>query len=256
VGNSIDYGMWVYDPRVGRFMSVDPLTKKYPFLTPYQYASNRPIDGVDLDGLEWNSQSTFVYKVTPVLKKDNVYTVPPPREPDVLMVDVYGRGVIGKQSDVKAEVNAAWAENFERVGDNVKSGFGGSIGYLANGPRGAAIGAAADQIMLSFGGFPGETNLSPRYEPPYESNLTGLAKNRFLFARQFYEQAGYAPERALDHVSGIDLSKPVFDKLYSKGTVLEQWRRVNEKTGELFLATIILYLVRTQRSLVSTLREE
>lgn len=34
-------------------MSVDPLTKKYPELTPYQFASNRPIDGIDQDGLEW-----------------------------------------------------------------------------------------------------------------------------------------------------------------------------------------------------------
>jgi hypothetical protein len=34
-------------------MSVDPLQTKYPWFTPYQYASNRPIDGVDRDGLEW-----------------------------------------------------------------------------------------------------------------------------------------------------------------------------------------------------------
>jgi hypothetical protein len=32
---------------------VDPLQKKYPQLTPYQFASNRPIDGVDLDGREY-----------------------------------------------------------------------------------------------------------------------------------------------------------------------------------------------------------
>ena len=38
-----------------RFLSVDPLTKKYPELTPYQFASNRPIDGIDLDGLEWQN---------------------------------------------------------------------------------------------------------------------------------------------------------------------------------------------------------
>jgi hypothetical protein len=34
-------------------LSVDPLTKSYPMLTPYQFASNRPINGIDLDGLEW-----------------------------------------------------------------------------------------------------------------------------------------------------------------------------------------------------------
>ncbi len=33
-------------------MSVDPLSPKYPELTPYQFASNRPIDGIDLDSKE------------------------------------------------------------------------------------------------------------------------------------------------------------------------------------------------------------
>jgi hypothetical protein len=32
---------------------VDPIAKDYPELTPYQFASNRPIDGIDQDGLEW-----------------------------------------------------------------------------------------------------------------------------------------------------------------------------------------------------------
>lgn len=53
LGNQQDYGMRIYDNRIGRFLSVDPITKMYPELTPYQFASNRPIDGVDLDGLEY-----------------------------------------------------------------------------------------------------------------------------------------------------------------------------------------------------------
>jgi RHS repeat-associated protein len=52
-GNEQDYGMRVYDPRAARFLSVDPITYQYPELTPYQFASNRPIDGIDQDGLEW-----------------------------------------------------------------------------------------------------------------------------------------------------------------------------------------------------------
>lgn len=52
-GNQQDYGMRIYDPRVGRFLSVDPIISKYPELTPYQFASNRPIDGIDQDGLEY-----------------------------------------------------------------------------------------------------------------------------------------------------------------------------------------------------------
>lgn len=50
-----DYGFRIYDPRLARFKSVDPLTPKYPELTPYQFASNRPIDGIDEDGLEYVS---------------------------------------------------------------------------------------------------------------------------------------------------------------------------------------------------------
>jgi RHS repeat-associated protein len=52
-GTPQDYGERIYDPRVARFLSVDPISANYPMLTPYQFASNRPIDGVDLDGKEW-----------------------------------------------------------------------------------------------------------------------------------------------------------------------------------------------------------
>jgi RHS repeat-associated protein len=45
-GNQQDYGMKVYDPRVGKFLSVDPITCQYPELTPYQFASNSPIQGI------------------------------------------------------------------------------------------------------------------------------------------------------------------------------------------------------------------
>ena len=37
-----------------RFLSIDPLAKNFPSLSPYQYASNSPIANTDLDGLESN----------------------------------------------------------------------------------------------------------------------------------------------------------------------------------------------------------
>ena len=47
-----DYGMRVYSERLGRFLSVDPLTSKYAFYSPYQFAGNMPIKFIDLDGGE------------------------------------------------------------------------------------------------------------------------------------------------------------------------------------------------------------
>ncbi len=60
--NVYDYGFRIYNPSIGRFLSVDPLTRSYPELTPYQFASNTPIAAIDLDGLEaW----TVVYNHIP-----------------------------------------------------------------------------------------------------------------------------------------------------------------------------------------------
>lgn len=47
-----DYGMRIYNPALGRFLSVDPLAPEYPWYTPYQFAGNTPIQAIDLDGLE------------------------------------------------------------------------------------------------------------------------------------------------------------------------------------------------------------
>jgi len=52
-GNQQDYGLRIYDPRLVKFLSVDPITAKYPELTPYQFAGNNPISGIDQDGLEY-----------------------------------------------------------------------------------------------------------------------------------------------------------------------------------------------------------
>lgn len=60
-GDQQNYGMRIYDTRVGKFLSVDPITAKYPMLTPYQFASNCPISGIDMDGLEY---LTAIYNVT------------------------------------------------------------------------------------------------------------------------------------------------------------------------------------------------
>ncbi|MBX2887993.1 MAG: hypothetical protein KF829_05020 [Ferruginibacter sp.] len=51
-GNQQDYGERIYDSRLGRFLSTDPLYKQYPELTPYQFSSNNPVFNIDIDGLE------------------------------------------------------------------------------------------------------------------------------------------------------------------------------------------------------------
>lgn len=58
LGNSLDFGARIYDSRLGRFMSVDPLARQYPWNSTYAFAENRPIDGKDLEGMEWSEATT------------------------------------------------------------------------------------------------------------------------------------------------------------------------------------------------------
>jgi RHS repeat-associated protein len=49
-GNSLDFGARIYDSRLGRWMSVDPLMKKYPSLSAYSFVANNPVLFIDIDG--------------------------------------------------------------------------------------------------------------------------------------------------------------------------------------------------------------
>lgn len=46
------YGARYYAAWLARFVSVDPLKDKFPYLSSFQYASNDPIGDIDIDGLE------------------------------------------------------------------------------------------------------------------------------------------------------------------------------------------------------------
>ncbi len=48
-----------------RFLSVDPVSKSFPFLTPYQYASNSPIVNIDFDGMEGYNAAGGGYVTSP-----------------------------------------------------------------------------------------------------------------------------------------------------------------------------------------------
>jgi RHS repeat-associated protein len=58
-GNQQDYGMRIYDSRLGKFLSVDPLAPNFPWYTPYQFAGNMPIWASDVDGSEPATQTRF-----------------------------------------------------------------------------------------------------------------------------------------------------------------------------------------------------
>ncbi len=55
-----DYGLRIYNPSLGRFLSVDPLSKEYPWNSTYCFAENDVIRNVDLDGAEKSNQTIVI----------------------------------------------------------------------------------------------------------------------------------------------------------------------------------------------------
>jgi RHS repeat-associated protein len=49
-GNSLDFGARIYDSRLGKFLSLDPLMAKFPNKSPYDFAGNSPIANIDKEG--------------------------------------------------------------------------------------------------------------------------------------------------------------------------------------------------------------
>ncbi len=74
-----DYGFRIYNPRTGKFLSEDPITMDYPWFTPYQFAGNKPIWAIDLDGLE-DKEVTHYFDNVGGKHKTIIKTFDPPKD--------------------------------------------------------------------------------------------------------------------------------------------------------------------------------
>ncbi|WP_162915796.1 LamG-like jellyroll fold domain-containing protein [Paraflavitalea soli] len=72
--NQLDYGMRIYDPRVGRFLSTDPMSRSYSGESNYSYAGNSPIMLTDFDG--YFKISPYFAKKYPSLTRVLQYYLP------------------------------------------------------------------------------------------------------------------------------------------------------------------------------------
>jgi LysM domain len=123
----------MYDPRAGRFLSVDPLMKNYPWYTPYQFAGDKPIVALDLDGQE----ESFYNFVFPPLH---------PKTPAAIMSTEFQKsGAVFRDSKTGRFLNGAFTTTTGIIGTVASAVYiGGSEG------AGAALGGAvAMQFSLA-----------------------------------------------------------------------------------------------------------
>ena len=104
-GNQYDYGFRVYNPQIGRFLSTDPLAKKYAFYTPYQFAGNKPIVAVDIDG-----QEDHIYTISFFKKQGQAVFTSSHNEGNVIGIDRNGYEVYDRPEKFVAAYNIAFID--------------------------------------------------------------------------------------------------------------------------------------------------
>jgi RHS repeat-associated protein len=108
-----------HDARLGRFWSVDPLARKYPWNSPYAFGGNRVVDAVELEGLEYvevrhyadgHTEKVFYYTMT----KEEVKRLggTPRRLFNAAPYGPEGRGVLHIHYKNGEEVREMWQRSF------------------------------------------------------------------------------------------------------------------------------------------------
>jgi hypothetical protein len=113
----------MHDVRVGRFFAVDPLTKKYPWYTPYSFSGNKVIHKIELEGLEetdTEDKKDFEYASYNLLPADelNFISTDAPSENDwygLLSIEPYDNAV---HDDIKKYIIDKVKKKAKEFGEN------------------------------------------------------------------------------------------------------------------------------------------
>ena len=189
-----DYGFRIYNPSIARFLSVDPLAPDYPWYTPYQFAGNKPIWAIDLDGLEewistganrWKNQNgsiawksrdsdiyymqvkSFLLQKTYISNKDNDEWLPNP-------IDVRFR------EDIRTEPGAGLSVPENYIKSNYADGMSSLAFNLIGGTLLAPLGAGTGFLSKAFSGSSFFTGASINFSAQLTTHtLISAAKGEF-----------------------------------------------------------------------------
>jgi RHS repeat-associated protein len=155
-----DYGFRIYNPALGRFLSVDPLRGEYPWYTPYQFAGNMPVGAIDLDGKEgiWGAFAGALGEVAGQMIQNKSWDISMVNKTQVLIAA--GQGFISPSGSAKVAKtiisysleyakaavdpkNKTWSDVAREGTQNI---IGGLVGEGATYTAGSVVKAGAKKI--------------------------------------------------------------------------------------------------------------
>lgn len=71
-GNAYDFGARIYDSRLGKWLSLDPLAKRYPSMSPYTSFNDNPVLYIDPDGKDGRVSITTMGNTTNIVYETTI----------------------------------------------------------------------------------------------------------------------------------------------------------------------------------------
>jgi hypothetical protein len=191
---------------------VDPITKDYPELTPYQFASNTPIFGIDLDGKELLGYKWLF---------------------DIWLEWKFGDPTGAKRFKAGAEKKIAIENGLMPYhNDNVPKQVQNQLDHINNIEANTKLVAGANQygifILSTWADI--STSIIPLGEAGViiRSEMSAL---RVRVATKVYEANGLKGSRLIDHLKYYDFDQKVYKGALEEGTELVQYKLKNSKGG-------------------------
>lgn len=218
-GGTQDYGMRIYNPSLGKFLSVDPIAKNFPWNSPYAFAENGPIDAIDLDGLErfrikdgtvsiydpkTNSRTEYKVKQLFLEKTDAKFEV----------IDEDG---VSKET-FKYQEFACQMKGF-KIERQISGGDGSHRLYTPNKP-GKKINTEGNTAIASTDNFALENDFEAKASITIHDKTT--AENRdwteMLQEEPAEDNKKYNAVKIVNGIPGLDTA-PIIDNLRQSGTI-------------------------------------
>lgn len=217
-----DYGFRIYNPAIGRFLSVDPLAASYPWNSTYAFAENRVIDGIDLEGGEFLGFGYLVDKLAEGATELGLTRT-------AGFIESYGHSLIvdplysadqvvqtvkdpnATKADVAKQFDPTGLSSIPDVVETGKKAIDGDE---------RAQGQILGMLPGLYGGF----------KAGKAGFVETIATKRTNLATSFYKKVG----GNLKELSGIDFESAVQTKTLKKGTVVQQWVREGGEVGSYF----------------------
>lgn len=170
-GNQQDYGMRIYDNRLGRFLSVDILTQSYPWNSTYAFAENDVISCIDLDGLE------KLKAIDGVTMVDGPYDMSKINSSKVVQANIVKQRAMNLPPPIP-KVNPKSSVNTNKVQKSSPVKATLAVTYSQDGGAGLKVNAGAAKIEL--------------IDSENEIDIVGFRDNKFQFGGGEYK--GYQKE--------------------------------------------------------------